>query len=220
MEPMAPHKIVYRVLSSNPVLRGAPESALRALAARAVVRQVKAGQVLCGRTLPTGQVWFVSQGLLHATIHSKSGSPVTVDVLRPGEAYGYLSCWTGHNGHDEDVAGLVPAEVVGVPAARFLEFVESHQRATHALLQDTAERVRALMSLRALSTEPAGQRVRSVLAFLHDKLGPRIPMTRAMIATVAGLTTETVSRSMAPLSRRGVIALRRGMVEILDRSRL
>jgi DNA-binding transcriptional regulator YhcF (GntR family) len=45
-------------------------------------------------------------------------------------------------------------------------------------------------------------------------------MTRAILAIVAGLSTETVSRSLAPLHRRGIIVLRRGFVDIVDAERL
>lgn len=203
------------VLAQHPLLRGASHPRLRRLAAVAVGRRVSAGQLLCGVAERTGCVWFVGRGLLHATTQSRRGSPVTVDVLRPGEAFGYLNCWMSEP-HTEDVSGLVAAEVVGVPASHFMEYVRAHQSAAQLLLVETAERMRSLMRLRAISTEPASARVRSVLAFLHDKIGPKIPMTREMIAMVAGLTMETVSRSMAPLRRRGVIEVSRGVVEILD----
>lgn len=202
-------------LANHPLLDGVPASHLSFLLSRAVARRVCARQVLCGSNERTGNVWFLTRGLLHATVQSRRGSPITVDVLQAGDTFGYLNCWMAEP-HIEDVCGLVPADVVGVPAASFMDFVDAHQPAAQRLLRETAERMRALMRLRAICTEPSSSRVRSVLAFLHEKMGRNIPMTREMIATVAGLTTETVSRSMAPLHRRRVIALRRGLVEILD----
>jgi len=207
------------VLANHPILDGAPSPVLRGLLVSSVTRRVEVGQVLCGAHARTGRVWFVAQGLLQSTIQSRRGSPVTIEVLRDGEAFGYLNCWM-QEPHVEEVSGLVPSVVVGVPAERFLAFVQDHAPASAAVLRETAERMRSLVRLRAISTEPASARVRSVLAFLHDKMGPTIPMTREMIAMVAGLTTETVSRSMAPLARRGIVDLRRGAVEILAPERL
>lgn len=206
---------IQDLLASHPILRDAPLSLTRRLAGAAVSRRVGPGQLLCGTAERTGNVWIVARGLLHATIQSRDGSPVTVDVLRAGEAFGYLNCWM-EEAHVEDVSGLTATDVVGVPAGRFLAFVEDHQPAAQLLLRETASRMRALMQLRAISTEPAQQRLRSVLHFLYEKMGPTIPMTRPMLAMVAGLTTETVSRSLAPLGRRRAIRLRRGSVEIMD----
>jgi CRP-like cAMP-binding protein len=210
---------IEQLLSAHPVLRDAPLALRRKLAASAVSRRINASQLLCGHADRTGHVWIVARGLLHATLHSRDGSPVTVDVLRPGEAFGYLNCWM-EDAHTEDVFGLTDAEVVGVPAGQFIKFVQQHRPAAELLLRETAERMRALMRLRAIATEPARERLKSVLTFLYEKMGPQIPMTRQMLAMVAGLTTETVSRSLAPLSRKKIIMLRRGAVEILDPMRL
>jgi CRP-like cAMP-binding protein len=208
-------ELIESLLTSHPVISGAPRELIRTLARNAVERRVEAGQLLCGESERTGRVWFVGDGLLHATIQSRDGTPVTVDVIRPGEAFGYLNCFMSEE-HTEDISGLVSAQVVGIPSGQFGTFVTDHQPAAQLLLRETAERMRGLMRLRAISTEPALARVRSVLTFLYDKLGSTIPMTRPMIAMVAGLTTETVSRAMAPLRRKRLIILRRGVVEIID----
>lgn len=203
------------MFSSHPVMAGAPAHLVKALGRQAVYRELAAGQLLCGNSERTGRVWFVMGGLLHATIQSQEGSPVTVDVLRPGQAFGYLNCFM-EGAHTEDVSSLIAAEVVGVPAGSFLSFIHAHQPAARLLLAETAERMRGLMRLRAIATEPSDARVRSVLAFLNERMGSTIRMTRPMIAMVCGLTTETVTRSMAPLRRSKLIAVRRGRVEILD----
>jgi CRP-like cAMP-binding protein len=144
---------------------------------------------------------------------------VTVALLRPGDAFGYLACWLDE-GCSATAWALTASEVVGVPVQAFCAFVAAQPAASDAVLRALSARLAALERLRALSTEPARARVRSVLRFLCEVTGPRIPMTRPMIATVAGLTTETVSRALAPLSRRRAIALRRGAVEVLDASAL
>lgn len=203
-----------RLLAAHPMCHRAPSEELRRLAQHATLRRLQPGQVLCTGG-GNGTVWFILKGLLQSSAQMPEGTPITIELLRPGMAFGCLDGWLKEPAL-EDVTCLVQAEVVGVRVGDYLDFVKRHPPAVDVLFKETAERVRAIVRLRAIGTEPARTRVCSVLAFLHEKVGPVIPMTRPLIAMMAGLTTETVSRSMAPLRRRRVIKIRRGAVEILE----
>ena len=74
--------------------------------------------------------------------------------------------------------------------------------------------------MRVLWLEEARVRIAYLLLYLYEKFGRVIPETRATIAELAGTSVETAIRITSGLVKRGILATRRGQVEILSLARL
>ncbi len=67
---------------------------------------------------------------------------------------------------------------------------------------------------------PAELRVRRRLSELREMFGDDIPLTQAILASLAGTTRPTTNASLQDLVASGVVELRRGGIKVIDGDRL
>jgi len=84
------------------------------------------------------------------------------------------------------------------------------------LLADTSQQLCRSIQMRGFWLEEARVRIAQALLYLFEKFGRVIPETRATVAELAGTSVETAIRITNRLARRGVLATRRGQIEILS----
>ena len=101
-----------------------------------------------------------------------------------------------------------------------MDDLENNPPLQKMLLADTSQKLCQALQMRGLWLEEARVRIAHLLLYLHEKFGRVIPETRATIAELAGTSVETAIRITNGLARRGILATRRGRVEILSLSGL
>jgi CRP-like cAMP-binding protein len=126
---------------------------------------------------------------------------------------------------------VTPTTLRRIPLAAVEERAERDFVFARKLRQYAAGQVRAARSrLVMLGRKNASERIASFLLEMYDRLNHSIspsglpvmdlPMSRADMADYLGLTIETVCRGLSELRRKGVIAVERTRVVILDASAL
>jgi CRP-like cAMP-binding protein len=201
-------------LETHEAFLGAPPRALKRLAARSRALRLKPGDLLARQGEPVREAAVLLEGLLASTVGLRSGSTSTVELIKAGEIWGCLTYLTG-GVSPFDVRALEPSRVLLFPVADLLALVDVHPPAARAILRCAARRFRRLVALRALSGERSGRKICGVLLWLHDAAGPSVPLTQAMIATMAGQAQETVSRVLSHFKKSGWISYTRGRITIV-----
>ncbi|MCX8125565.1 MAG: helix-turn-helix domain-containing protein [Dehalococcoidia bacterium] len=67
---------------------------------------------------------------------------------------------------------------------------------------------------------PFEHRLVKILTFLSAQFGKEIPLTHQDIADLAGICRELVSKKLHQLQGRGIVAVKRGRIIIIDEHQL
>ncbi|MBO9713293.1 Crp/Fnr family transcriptional regulator [Sphingomonas sp.] len=185
------------------------------------------------RTLPEGQVVISAgdpaaicanlvSGVLKVVRDDPEGRTQIVGLLFPGDLVGELFV----DQATDTVVALSPVDLCVYPRRALEDVLDRHPAALRLLLR------RALATLAEthkwmlmLGRRQAPEKVAAFLLDMERRVGGGgeylLPMGRAAIGEVLGLTIETVSRQMTAMKRAGLIALPGGRrVRLLDRGAL
>ncbi|MBO1073862.1 Crp/Fnr family transcriptional regulator [Roseomonas marmotae] len=192
-------------------------------------RKLERGQTLLWAGDEAALCANLLEGVLKLSATLPDGREQIVGLLYPADFVGRpFSEQAEHT-----VTALTDAELCVFPRKPFEEALEEHSRMERLLLRRTLAALdEARNRMLMLGRKTAEEKVASFLLDMALHLGKPesrpgtpvtfdLPLTRAQMADVLGLTIETVSRQMTRLKRAGLIDLPSGrLVTILDRDAL
>lgn len=199
------------------------EAGQQDLLARGRTRKYRAQSILFFEGDDAHDVMVVQAGEIKVSV-SIDGREVLLDVLGPGDVLGELSAIDG-GPRSATATSLGAAEVVTIPAERFMEFLSDRplvtldlMRAVAGRLRDTSRRQVEFGALDGLG------RVCRRLVELMDRYGEpaptglRIagPLSQSEIAAWAGLSREAVVKALHALRALGWVATAAKSITVLD----
>lgn len=182
-------------------------------------RRLAAGRLLWSRGERTDALVIVLRGRMKALLLNDEGREITLHVFGPQEYLGEMSI-TDHSTHSATVISMEACELLWISGEAFRRLMEQHPRIVWNLLEVQTERVRRL------SDELASHAFLSTCRRVARKLlhcagdGPRAAISHQELAGLVGSTRESVTRALADLERRGLIATGKQKVDLLDRQGL
>lgn len=187
--------------------------------AHASVQAVTEGQFIFMENDPVGAFGFVVSGSARVFKLGETGREITLYRVDPGEACVLsASCIMNRGAYPAYAVAERDMEVLLIPADVFSGWVAQHAFWRDYVFALVARHITAVMSV---VEEVAFRRVDHRIAdYLAKAPGTVVNATHQEIAAELGTSREVVSRILKDLERRGLIALARGQVSILDRDRL
>jgi len=159
---------------------------------------------------------IVLRGRIEVYLTGLSGREILLDGGNPGQScvQSTLGLMGGEDYSGEAVARTA-CEIVLVPRDIFLRLMDDDSGFRGFVFAAFATRLQSMMHL---LDRVAFQRIETRLAqcLLARAEDGRIKATHAEIAVMIGTAREVVSRRLDALARRGIVALERGVVRILD----
>lgn len=186
-------------------------------------RTVTAGQVLTWAGDPAVTCAMLVSGVLKVVRDAPDGGAQIVGLLFPGDLVGEPFAAQAN----DSVVALADADLCVYPRVPLQRLLDEHPAAARVLLRRalaTLTEARHLML--TLGRRQARGKVAGFLLDIVERIERQggqgdvveLPMGRAAIGEVLGLTIETVSRQMTALRLAGLIALPGGRaVRLLDR---
>lgn len=209
------------LLGRVPLFSGCNQSELREIARLGTELVIEPGRVLTEEGAPGREFFLVVEGKAECTIRGRQ-----VAVFGTGDYFGELALLRTSTRRTATVQALEPAVTLAIGGAAFRRLCEQRPRVERALTTLLADQVDSLSRhlLEALY-EGLDARVHHRLAELAATYGSDhgavvLPLTQAQLAELAGGTRPTVNQILRRLEARGVIALGRGRVTVLDAARL
>jgi CRP-like cAMP-binding protein len=204
-----------------PLLAGLPAEDVRELLSIARRRTFTKGEVVFHREDLAESLHFVVRGRFAVRVATPVGDNVLLDVLGPGDAFGELALLSDAR-RSATVSALETGETRSVYRDDFARLQRSHPGVKDVLLQLLAEELRRV-SERLVEAHyvDAETRVRRRVCELAESYGdgpgpPVVPLTQDDLAAMAGTSRATVNRVLREEEKRGVVALDRGRVTVLD----
>lgn len=211
------------ILRSVPILAGVPENDLVALAAACRDRSYPAGQVILQQDALGDSLYVLIDGQVKVVLIGEDGREVILSVLGPGAVFGEMSLLDDEP-RSAHVISMAPCNVLTLHRLAFRERLYASPDLCMAVLAGLSKRLRrADERIRALSLLDVNGRVAHLLLQQAADAGsdtfPR-RLTHQTMAELIGASRETVSRTLRHLEERGVVAVNRRQVTILDRAAL
>ena len=201
--------------------RLAPQD-LRALASRGRVKSYRTGAVLFREGDRGDALHIVVEGAVRVSVLSSAGGEATVAVLGPGEFLGDLALLDGRPRSASAIV-LQPTKTLVVTRDDFRRWLRERPQAALALLEALSLRIRRTdEQLADVAFLDAAHRLAKRLVALaagqygtHIR-GARLRVTQAELASMLGVSRESVNKHLNELARKNLVTLGRGSVTLLD----
>jgi CRP/FNR family transcriptional regulator len=180
------------------------------------------GKMLFAEGEPARGVYILRTGRATVSITSSEGRVVILRIAQAGDVLG-LNSVLKNSAYDVTVRTLEPCRLEFLPRADLLALMGTNQPVTQVILKilsqemgDLTERMRSLLLLQTMSSRLANlmlewgsQSVRIDRVFTHEEIAQMICSSR-----------ETVTRLLATMSRREMIAVTSDSILIRDHAAL
>jgi CRP-like cAMP-binding protein len=198
-------------LCSAALFKDLPEEVLKEAMNRLTVRQHPPDKLLLIEEDWGNSIYLIVQGWVKVRTYNHEGKEVTLNILGPGDIFGEMALLLS-SPRSTDVLSLTDVVIGSLPAADFMSLVQSEHLVGLGLAKMMAKRLQQLNRRLRMRESDSVARVVDVLLFLAEGQGQssatgiEIPkLTHQELASLSGLSRETVSRAMSKLEKKGVI---------------
>ncbi|HET8575957.1 MAG TPA: Crp/Fnr family transcriptional regulator [Methylomirabilota bacterium] len=221
---MSPKEVLARI----PYFRVLSPAERAALARRFRSRGFPKGAPVFSEGEPCEGLWVVAEGRIKISRLSARGREQVLHTEGPGATLGEVPLFDGA-GYVASATALTPARLFWLPRRDLEALCRRRPDVALAIIATLAGRIRTFASLAGnLALRPVTERLGLLLlaeAGRVRRASPggvevTLPGTREEIAARIGTVRELVSRSLAALARRGLIAVRGRRCVLLDVKRL
>jgi len=215
-------------LKGCPLFKGMDETTLSAAMAMGQIRAFDPGEMITPARLDEPALWVVKRGHIKINYAASTGKQVCVVMLHPGDMFGALS-ESDPEEYGENITALSSSCICRFPRRKFMEFLGQHPELASRVAESNMQRVqRVQIHLADAMTKPAESRLAVALDELAEAIGEEsdagVKLSRAVshqeLAELIGTSREMVSHIMTRLRDRGVIAVEKRRVTVLDREQL
>jgi CRP-like cAMP-binding protein len=219
-------RLIAGVVSNLRLFRQVAQARVMTVAAHCRVQAVRRGSVLCRRGEPLPGVIALAYGALKLTLRRRDAEEKVIRFLGAGETFGEAAAL-----HDlpcpVDVVSLADSTLVLIPPLPLRGLIETDRQFTNNLLRQLADKFLGLLA--EIETGLQRNALQRLAFYLHvlaepngspDRWLARLPASKTAVAARIGITKETMSRILRELTGRGLIAVERGDIVILDRAGL
>lgn len=213
--------ISVSLLKTVELFSGLPQEMLERLAEQAQLHEYTKHDIVLRKGDESHDLMFLLKGQLIVSDQLPSGQEVGLYVIEPGSVFGELSVIDGLpraasiTALDSSVVGKLPRHV-------FLSLLEAHPALALTLLKRFARVIRANNEQRAiLGINNVSSRIVALLLERARQAGQtpgviiKLP-NQQQIAVLANTTRESVSRTLAMLRDKGLIAKNGKLIQISD----
>ncbi|MBO6517519.1 MAG: response regulator [Bacteroidia bacterium] len=171
-------------------------------------------------------IYQVLQGKLKLTRLSTDGKEMVLDLLKPGDYFGYWSVLQKTN-TTENAEALEASRVRHIPTSDFLEVIENQPGASSRFIKMLSNNLLAQQyKIVELAYNSVRKRVASALVQLSDKYtdDPGKPFSMAVsretLAGIAGTSVESAIRMLSEFKSDGLVEVDKATITVVDYHKL
>jgi CRP-like cAMP-binding protein len=207
--------------TGNRLLDRLPEDEYVRLASSLVSTPLKLKQPLNQADDSILDVYFPTTAVVSTLVLMENGSEVET-LLTGAEGMVGLTVALGLDFALHNAICQVPGKAFRLPATAFREAVERSRTLDALMRRYTAMVLRQVTQVVACNAlHPVPERLCRWLLMSHDRADrDEFPMTQEFMGEMLGVRRQTVTITAGTLQAAGLITFRRGIIRIVDRSRL
>jgi len=169
-------------------------------------------------------VYLVTKGIVKSHKLDRNGKELITAIYRPDDFFG-LGSFAPHTAHSEYATAMEDSEVVGVSTQILEDLLEQNHNLTLELIQFISENLTmAKAQLLEMAYGSVRKKTASTLLQFAEKLqkDPKgnLHILRSDLASVAGMATETLIRTLSSFRKEKLIDIEDRNIRILDIEKL
>lgn len=208
------------VLQRSPLFRGLPPQLFESVAALAVQRSFRAGELVFSQGDPGDALYAVITGRIRIGTGTADGREVFLNIMEPGDTFGEIALLDGGT-RTASATAITDAELVSVGREQLFGLLGGEPRVALELLRLCGERLRwtsGLLEDAALLDAPVRLAKRLLsLGELHGEPvagGFRLRISQEDLAGFLGVTRQAVNQQLQAWKAKGWVELGRGVVTV------
>lgn len=211
----ASHRAVS-ILSANPFFAGFEGDALEKIAAVCRQRHLAAREVLFLKGDPGDGLYAIRRGLIRIGTVDDLGQQMTINLLGGGDVFGEITLLDGQS-RTADAVAMEDTAMFFLPRQDFMSLLNREPPIALQLIGLLCARLRDVIGrLEETTFLPSAIRLARRILVLAADYGTDVRASQEELASLTGVTRETVNRHLQSWKRTGVISLGRGRLLIQD----
>lgn len=209
------------------ILEGLTEADRRAVLAATVRHRYRRRATIVGQGDPGHALHLLASGRALVQVSTPGGELATIGIVGPGSCFGEHALVDAGGVRMAAVIALEPVETLALHREDFDRLRHRFPSVNTVLVRALTDRVNGLTEqlLEALFVDVETRVHRRLLELseLYTESGSdavTVELTQEELAVLAGTSRPTVNRVLADLAGAGIVAVRRGAVDVLDRAAL
>lgn len=204
------------LLSANPFFGCLAQEALEKIAVICRHRHLAARQVLFLKGDPSDGLYAIRSGQIRIGSTDDQGQHMTLNVIGAGDVFGEIALLDGQS-RTADAVALEETDLVFLPRQDFLGLLAREPAISQQVITLLCARLRDVIGrMEETAFLPAAERLARRILLLAIDYGQEVHASQEELASLTGVTRETVNRQLQRWKRDGVIALGRGRLVIRD----
>ena len=169
-------------------------------------------------------VYLIRKGVVKNFKFDHDGKELTTNLFQEDELFGFTS-FTQNVPYQESATAIKDCELVAVSKQELKEVLDNNHKITLELVQMLSDNLSgAREQLLDMAYSSVNRKTAStILKFaekLNNKSGESIKISRNDLASVAGIATETLIRTLSSFKKEGLIEIEARNIKILDIQKL
>jgi len=165
-------------------------------------------------------IYLITRGAVKCYIFEENGKELTTALHKEDDLFGFTS-FTENIPYRETATALKDTEVVGITKSELSTILENNHKLTLEVIQLLASNLAEVKDqLLEMAYSTVHKKTASTLLKFAEKLNPRpedpIKISRSDLASVAGIATETLIRTMTDFKKQGLIEIEGRTIKIID----
>jgi CRP/FNR family cyclic AMP-dependent transcriptional regulator len=207
---------IVSLLSANPFFAGLAEDTLAKIAGICRHRRLAAREVLFLKGDQSDGLYAIRRGLIRIGTTDDLGQQMTMNLVGGGDVIGEIALLDGRS-RTADAVAMEDTDMFFLPRRDFLTLLDCEPSIAQQLIGLLCARLRDVIErMEETAFLPAAARLARRILMLAADYGSEIHVSQEELASLAGVTRETVNRQLQGWKRAGVLALGRGRLTIHD----
>jgi len=215
-------------LSEVRIFQDLSSEEMAALGRATPMKEVEAGMILYSPDDPAEVLFILKKGRVKLFLLTEEGRALTIDILEAGSIFGEMSL-LGQDLHNVFAQALTPCVLCLMSREHVQRLLFSDPRIVTRITEELGKRlINAENRLLDFAFRRMPERlVRLLLQLAQPHRGllsfsstMEVRYTHEELADMIGTTRETVTKLLNAMRERGLVALQRGRIMLLDMNRL
>ncbi|RPF53227.1 Crp/Fnr family transcriptional regulator [Aquisalibacillus elongatus] len=212
-----------------PIFRDLSHDELQRLRNISLERDIDQGEILFHQNAPRHSVYFIRSGLVKIFKVSSEGDEQIINILHSDEMFPHVGFFD-ETPNPATAITLTEAKIVSVPIDEFELLLLEKPNMAIKVMKVIGEKLLDLQDrLQAIQSQDVFHRIVMMLIRFTNELGIKkstgeiylqLPITNAELASMIGVSRETVNRAFNRLKKENVMDYNRKEIHILDVEKL
>ena len=180
----------------------------------------KQGEIIYKEGQHSNYIYLIEKGLVKCHKLDDQGKDLTTALHKEDDLFGYTS-FTENTTYKETAAAIKESVLLGISKNQFIEIISSNHKVTLDLIQLlNDDLVNVKDQLLEMAYSSVKKRTALTILKFADKLGSKptdfIRISRNDLASVAGVATESLIRTLSRFRDDGIIEIEGRNIKVLD----